>query len=80
MLFMHGQNDPVLNTDYVREYAEFLRARTDASCVELMFDRGRHSMGIVDHPELYKACHVNRLLALVPGWLKEPEMAAVSSS
>eukprot|EP00051_Salpingoeca_urceolata_P032547 m.16255 g.16255 ORF g.16255 m.16255 type:complete len:368 (+) comp5196_c0_seq1:243-1346(+) len=67
-LFMHGRNDPVLDTEYVTEYANFLRGHTGAFSVELLFDRSRHSMGIVDFPQLYKSCHVNRLLAHVPQW------------
>lgn len=68
ILFMHGRNDPVLDTQYISEYADFLRASGSASCVELLFDKSRHSMGIIDNPELYKATFINRLLCSVPGW------------
>lgn len=67
-----GRNDPVLSMPYVREFAGFLRRRTEATVSEVVFPKARHSMAIVDEPETYKSAHIEHLLASVPEWRVAP--------
>jgi hypothetical protein len=42
LCLMHGRNDPVLELDYVREFAHGLRERSTATVSEVVFPKARH--------------------------------------
>lgn len=67
-LFVRGRNDPVLEPQYVDSFYAFLKARTTASVELHLFEKAQHAMAVVEHPEMYKAQHVERLLRKVPEW------------
>jgi hypothetical protein len=60
----------------VKEHAE-----PGANVQEVVFEKARHAMAVVENPQDYKAVHVNKLLAMVPGWranMKSEQQAASS--
>lgn len=81
VLFMHGRNDPVLNTDYVGSFIADVKdhAEPGANVQEVIFEKARHAMAVVENPEDYKAVHVNKLLAMVPGWRVNPQASTLQT-
>ena len=68
VLFMHGRNDPVLDLDYVHDFATFLRTRQTRPVHEVVFEKAKHSRALVEYPLEYKHAHVHHLLASVDEW------------
>jgi len=60
MLFLISKDDPVLSNEYVLKYVEDLKKK--GLNVKLkMWDKARHSLAIMDHPEEY-TLHLEELL------------------
>lgn len=68
LLFLRGDDDPVLNPEYVDEWANFLRERSHASVVQRTFASTSHAMAVVSEPERYREVHAEDLLGRVPEW------------
>jgi hypothetical protein len=77
-LFMRGRNDPVLNADYVDSFIADVKAHAgpNTNIQEVLFEKARHAMAIVESPDEYKAVHVDSLLAMVPEWRADGSAAA----
>ena len=67
-LFLHGKNDPVLDNGYIGSFVSDLQQYQHANVQEVHFQKARHAMSVVEHPEEYKLAHVNHLLAMVHEW------------
>lgn len=67
-LFVRGRNDPVLEAEFVDDWAAYLQARTTSHVESRLFEKAQHAMAMVEAPGPNKAHHVNDLLSLVPEW------------
>ena len=70
-LHIHGSNDPVLDHDYLARFVTDCRkykASEETSIIEATFEKSKHSMAVVEHPEDYKSLHISELLGKVPEW------------
>lgn len=79
-LFIRGQNDPVLDSDYVDSFIADVKehANPGANVQDVRFQKARHAMAVVENPDDYKAVHVENLLAMVPEWRVETDTELVS--
>ena len=78
-LHIHGRNDPVLDHDYLNEFVRDCRTHkaSGVSISEATFEKSKHSMAVVEHPNDYKSLHISELLSKIPEWRGQGEIAAI---
>jgi hypothetical protein len=69
ILFLYGKNEPVLDYDYLQKFILDRKKHQyyDKSVTEIVFERSRHAMSLLDCPEEYNQYLMN-LLITVPEW------------
>lgn len=82
-LHIHGKTDPVLDAKYLKSFIDDCRQHKESpniSVVEATFEKSKHSMAVVEHPQDYKSLHIAELLGKVEMWKGHGTIVAPTGS